>query len=64
MRKLLLLAVVCTPWLMFTESAAANIIYPVAVSVDSGSVTGTITTDGALGALFNPKFQPVLSASS
>lgn len=51
MRKLCLLAVVCTPWLMFTESAAADIVYDVNDIVDGGSVVGTITTDGTLGPL-------------
>jgi hypothetical protein len=53
MRKLFLPAVACTLWLMFTGSAAAaDIVYPVNFSVDGGSVSGTITTDGFLGPLF------------
>lgn len=51
-RKLLLLAVVCTLCLVFTESAAAtDITYRVDVSVAGGSVMGTITTDGTRGPL-------------
>jgi hypothetical protein len=39
--------------LTFTGSAAADIIYHINLPVDGGSVTGTITTDGATGTLFN-----------
>jgi hypothetical protein len=53
MKKLFSLAVVCTFWLAFTGSAGADIIYHVNLPVDGGSVTGTITTDGAIGTLFN-----------
>ena len=52
MRKLFLLLVVCTFWLMFTGSAAADIVYHVNNKVGVGSVTGTITTDGTTGILF------------
>ena len=53
MRKLFSLAVICTLWLMFTGSAAADIVYHVNDTVAGGSVIGTITTDGATGLLFN-----------
>jgi len=51
MRKLFLPAVACTLWLVFTGSAAAQIVYPVNLSADGGSVVGSITTDGTLGPL-------------
>jgi len=54
MRKLFLPAVACTLLLMFTGSAAAaDIVYEVNLGVGQGSVTGSITTNGALGTLFN-----------
>jgi hypothetical protein len=52
MRTLFSLAVVCTFWLAFTGTAAADIVYHLNLPVAGGSVTGTITTDGATGTLF------------
>lgn len=52
MRTLFLPVVVCTLWLMFTGSAAADTVYQVDETVGPGSVMGTITTDGIQGPLF------------
>jgi hypothetical protein len=52
MRNLFSLAVACTLWLVFTGSAAADIVYDVHGPVGPGFVTGTITTDGTIGTLF------------
>ena len=54
MRKVLLLAVVCTFWLILAGKATADsITYHIDVPVGVGSVMGTITTDGDLGTLLN-----------